>query len=131
MTFNVATITHNTESEAFITLLDGGSCELRTGSQPALVTDAATGTLIATIVLPATALSAPAAAGTADLAVTTEVAVVAGGTIGWARFKKSDASTVFDGSVTLSGGGGDIIATLLIVVATDLVNIVSMSYTRS
>lgn len=131
MTFNIAELVLNAEAEAFISLLDSGTCELRTGTQPALVTDAATGTLIATITLPATALNAPAASGVAILASTTAVSVVADGTIGWARFKKSGGATVFDGSVTLTGNGGDVIATAIEVLIDDLVNIVSMSYTRS
>lgn len=131
MTFNVDEIVLNAEAEAFISLLDGGTCELRTGTQPAAITDPVTGTLIATIVLPATALGGAASGGVASLATTTAIEAIADGTIGYARFKKSDTSSVFDGSVTLSAGGGDLIATEVALLIGELVNIVSMSYTRS
>jgi len=131
MTFNIATIVLNAEAEAFMSLFDGGFCELRSGAQPAAITDGATGTLIATINLPGTALDSPAVSGVASLATTVESAAIADSTIGWARFKKSDGASVFDGSVTLSGGGGDVIATLVDLLIDDLVNIVSMSYARS
>ena len=131
MTFNIAELVLNAEAEAFITLLDGGTCELRTGVQPATITDPVTGILLATIVLPATALSAPATGGTAILASTIAVAAIADGTVGYARFKKSDNSTVFDGAVTLSGGGGDVLATAVALLISDLVNILLLDYTRS
>lgn len=131
MTFNIHEIVLNAEAEAFISLLDGGTCELRTGVQPALVTDAATGILLATVVIPPTALDSPASGGVATLAPTDQAAAVAGGTIGWARFKKSDLSTVFDGDVTEPGGGGDVIVTEVAILIDDLTDIISMNYTRS
>lgn len=132
MSFNVSVDVHNIEAEAFMGLLDSGSCDLRTGTQPANTTIAATGTLLVTIDIPATALKAAAALGKADLAVTTAVATTTAGTVGYARFFKTDGTTVvFDGSVTASGGGGDVIIDDVVLAVDDLVNIIDMSYTRS
>lgn len=130
MTFSIHEIVLNAEAEAFISLLDGGTCELRTGTQPATVNDIATGTLLTSVNIPLIALDSPAVGGVATLAQTDEASVIADGTVGWARFKKSDSSTVFDGAVSEAGGGGDVIVTKVDVLIDDLADIISMSYTR-
>lgn len=48
---NVGDFARNAECQALSDALDGGYFEVRTGTQPASVDDAATGTLIATVVL--------------------------------------------------------------------------------
>lgn len=80
-----------------------GVIEIRSGAQPATADDAATGTLLATIPLAATAYGA-AANGTAALAGTPRQATgLAAGTAGWFRVKSGGGATVFDGSVGTAG----------------------------
>lgn len=100
-------------ANAILGLLDAGSgpgtIDIRTGAQPALATDAATGTLLATLTLNDPAFGA-AAAGVATLSTAPAVTTtgLAAGTAGWFRAKDSTGATVLDGSVSASGGGGDL-----------------------
>lgn len=98
-----------------VDLLDGGPAagylEVRTGSQPASVGTAASGTLLGTLVLsdPAfgNATSASPSVATAS-AITSDATADATGTAGWFRAYDSTGVAVIDGSVTASGGGGDL-----------------------
>lgn len=99
---------------AVVDLLDAGSgagyIEIRTGSQPATVATAASGTLLGTLPLsdPAfgNATSASPAVATAS-AITSDTTADATGTAGWFRAYDSDDNAVIDGSITGTGGGGD------------------------
>lgn len=96
--------------DSVVDALDAGSgagkVEIRTGSQPADADDAATGTLLATCTLSDPAFGA-AASGSASANAIAAVAAVATGTAGWFRALDSDNNKVLDGSVTATGGGGD------------------------
>lgn len=96
-------------------LLNSGTVEIRTGSQPASANTAASGTLLGTLTLNATAFGAATTASpsvaTAN-AITSDTAADATGTAGWFRAYRSSGNggaAVVDGSITLSGGGGDMI----------------------
>lgn len=79
-----------------------------TGTAPANTAAAATGTVIATIVLPADWLS-DASGGVKTLNGTWSTTASATGTIGYYRIYESTVTTCHEqGSVTASGGGGDI-----------------------
>jgi hypothetical protein len=99
----------NAMVDAVVDLLDAGAgagtVEIRTGAQPAAGA-AATGTLLATATLSDPAFGA-SASGTATAAAIAAVAAVADGTAGWFRAKDSDGNMVIDGSITETGGGGD------------------------
>lgn len=112
MATRLATATRNAAADAVVDLLDGGSgagtIKIYTGSQPASANDAATGTLLVTITLSDPAFGA-ASSGAATLSGTPLSGTgVASGTAGWARLADSAAATVIDGSVTATGGGGQI-----------------------
>jgi hypothetical protein len=112
MATRLSTAARNAATNAVVDLLDAGSgagvVEIRSGSQPATAQDAATGTLLATVTLSDPAFGS-SSTGTASLAgVPLSGAGVANGTAGWARFKDSDGNVVMDGSVTATGGGGQI-----------------------
>lgn len=112
MATRIATATRNAACDAVVDLLDagsaGGTIKIYTGTQPTTANDTATGTLLATITMSDTAFGA-ASSGAAALAGTPlSVAAVATGTAGWARLADSNGATVFDGSVTATGGGGQI-----------------------
>ena len=81
--------------------------QTRTGAQPANCAAAATGTLLAEITCPADWMAA-ASAGTKVLAGSWTVAAVAAGTAAHYRIVDNAGTTCHEqGSVTLTGGGGD------------------------
>jgi hypothetical protein len=88
-----------------------GNSKLRiySGSQPASANNAATGTLLVEISLPATAFSA-ATPGNKKLVLsgTWQATAGTGGTAGWFRLLHTGNDDRMDGSVTASGGGGDL-----------------------
>jgi hypothetical protein len=83
----------------------GGTIKIYTGTQPATPATAASGTLLATVVLANPAFGA-ASGGSAALTDPSSVNAVATGTAGWARFADRDGAVVFDGDVTATGGSG-------------------------
>lgn len=101
--------------DAAVDLLDAGSgpgtVEIRTGSQPATANTAASGTLLGTLTLsdPAfgNATTASPAVATAS-AITSDTTADATGTAGWFRGYDSAGTAVIDGSITATGGGGDL-----------------------
>jgi hypothetical protein len=112
MATRLATATRNSACDAVADLVDGGpaggTIKIYTGSQPATANDAASGTLLATITLADPGYGAASSGVVTLLGVPLSVAAVASGTAGWARFADSAGATVFDGSVTATGGGGQV-----------------------
>lgn len=107
-----------------------GYLELRTGSQPAGPGSAATGTLLATITLADPAYGS-AAVGTAVLAGAPRSGTgVAAGDAGWFRMYDSDATAVIDGSVTATGGGGDLELDNVNIAIGQNVSITTLPYTQ-
>lgn len=103
--------------DAVTALLDAGPAagyiEIRTGSQPASVGVAATGTLLATLSLSDPAFGAATTASpsvaTAD-AITSDTNADASGTAGWFRAYDSAGTAVIDGSITTTAvGTGDML----------------------
>ena len=81
--------------------------QIRTGAQPVNCAAAATGTLLAEVTCPADWMAA-ASAGTKVLAGSWTVAAVAAGTAAQYRIVDNAGTTCHEqGSVTLTGGGGD------------------------
>lgn len=111
MVFRLSTASRNTLAAALAGLADAGAgpgkIELRTGAQPATPQVAASGTLLATIVLGDPAFGAPAT-GVIAAADPAPVTGVAAGDAGWFRLYDSNNVAIADGSVTATGGGGDI-----------------------
>lgn len=87
-----------------------GKIELRTGSQPATPQTAASGTLLATFNFGDPAFEA-AAVETNYASITAEAiasaTAVAAGNAGWFRILDNSGDAVYDGSVTVTGGGGE------------------------
>ena len=110
MALKIPVALRNIRADTFTTRA-GGSALLRiySGSQPADADTAASGTLLAELTCNAT--FAPAASsGVLTLnAITQDSSANATGTAGWFRIVKSDGTTpVLDGSVTATGGGGQL-----------------------
>jgi hypothetical protein len=104
--------------------------ELRTGPRPANITDADTGTLLASMTLPADWMAA-ASAGSKALAggPWTDTSANAAGTFGHYRLKTSGGVCYEDGTVSGPGGGGDIVMDSATVAAGQEVRIVSKTLT--
>jgi hypothetical protein len=102
-------------TDAAVDLIDGGSAagtlKIYTGSQPTNPDTSASGTLLATFTLDATAFG-DASNGVATLASTPlSTTGAADGTAGWFRVETGGtggAGAVFDGTVTFTIGGGTI-----------------------
>lgn len=92
----------NAAVDAITDLLDGGTLELRTGSKPALPSDAATGTLLVTITLGTPSFTV-ASARSATITDPAAVAAVATGRAAWFRARSSGGTGRVDGLVGLSG----------------------------
>jgi hypothetical protein len=113
MAIRYPTATRNTCLDAAVDLLDAGpgagTIAIRTGTQPASANTAPTGTLLATFTLNDPAFAgAVAGAVAASTSPTVSTTSVASGDAGWFRASDSTGATVFDGSVTATGGGGDL-----------------------
>lgn len=116
MTTRISAAAANAGVAAIGALLNGGHLEIRSGSQPATVATAASGTLLGTLTLAATAGTASGGVWTAGT-ITGDTSADASGTAGWFRGYSSASAAVIDGSVTASGGGGDMIISTTSVVA--------------
>lgn len=81
---------------------------IRSGAKPTATTDARTGTVLATIVLPADWLTAADASAIKSLSGTwSDNAADAAGTAGYFDITAADATVDMQGTVTATGGGGD------------------------
>ncbi len=96
-------------------LLDGidstfnsGVLEIRSGTQPATANDAATGTLLASITLPADAFAAAGSGAKALAGTWQDASANATGTAGWFRLANGADTRRIDGDVTVTSGGGDL-----------------------
>lgn len=128
MTFRIGTYSTKQLLLAFATMSDAGKLEIRTGSQPASVADTATGTLLATLDFPNPALADSNITSDFDYDLPISGTAVADGTIGWCRAYLTDGTTaLWDGLVTLTGNGGDVIATTLTVVTSDVVEVTNIN----
>lgn len=80
---------------------------LRSGTPPATLAAADTGTLISTIAMAADAFAGAAAWEKAITAALSDTSADAAGTLGHWRIKTSGAVTKASGTITATGGGGD------------------------
>lgn len=123
----LATNARNAAVDAVTALIGtGGTFKIYTGSQPATPADAASGTLLATVT--AGAWSA-ASGGTGSGADPASVNAVATGTAGWFRAASSGGTTVMDGDVTVTGGGGTMTLSSTSLTSGNPVDITSVSVT--
>lgn len=107
MAEKINTAARNRQADSVGDDFNSGTLEIYTGSQPASADDAASGTLLVTINLPADAMAA-SASGVAAKSGTWSGVAVADGDAGWFRIINSGATRNYDGAVTGTGGGGEI-----------------------
>jgi hypothetical protein len=121
-------------ADAVVDRLDAGgagSIKIYTGSQPADADSTPAGTLLVTITLAATAYGAANSSGTAALASTPRTGTaVAAGSAGCFSAESGGGAKVFQGSVTTTGGGGDLTLDNVSIAVGQTVNISSLNYTH-
>jgi hypothetical protein len=116
MTIRLSTAAKNAILDTgYDAVFNSGILEGRTGAQPASANDAATGTLLFSMTLPADAFGAASGGSKAKLGTWQDTSADAAGTAGWYRLKQAgDAGSTDgtderqDGSITATGGGGDL-----------------------
>ena len=116
---------------------NSGTLEIRSGSQPANADAAPTGTLLASISLPADCFAAAASGAIAKSGTWQDASADATGTAGWFRFRTSTdgggSSTTderMDGAITATGGGGDMEFDSTAIVAAGTVTINTATITQ-
>jgi len=93
---------------AFTTRAGGGTFRIYTGTAPESTADAPTGTLLASLPIPATPFSAPASGSIAPLGIPWAGSASSTGFAGYARVYEDDGTTVLAQlTVGAAGGGGD------------------------
>lgn len=109
MTLRYNTTLRTAQAQAIVT--EAGATpklKLYTGTQPASVATAPSGTVLAGGSGEMVITFGTPAAGAVTFTVTSDTSADAGGTAGWFRIFKTDGTTgVVDGSVTAVAGGGD------------------------
>ena len=105
--------------------------ELRTGAAPATCATADSGTLVASMTLPADAFSASSGGTKAKLGTWQDLSADNGDTVGHFRLKTSGGVCKVQGTVTLTGGGGDITLDAVAVLAGQQLTINTFTITAS
>lgn len=112
------------------TISTGAILKIRTGSVPATVATADSGTVLSTISLGSDWLAAASSGSKAKSGTWQDTSADATGTAAHYRIYASDGTTAhMQGTVTLSGGGGDLILDSLSITAGQTVTISSFSIT--
>jgi hypothetical protein len=117
MATRISTSARTAAASAIAALVDGGSAaghiRIYTGTQPATPDTAPSGTLLADFTLSDPAFAVATGVATLDVTPAVIATGAAAGTAGWFRVLDSTQSAgsglgVYDGSVTATGGGGDL-----------------------
>lgn len=110
----------------------GGFARFYTGSRPADPDTVASGTLLAEVTLGSPAFAAPSGGSMALSGVPLEdTSANASGTVGYVRFATSGGAGVADGTVTVTGGGGEVEMPDVDVTATEPFRITSLTITKA
>lgn len=104
--------------------------KIRTGAQPATVATADSGTVLATLTLPSDWLAAAASGAKAKAGTWQDTSADATGTAAHFRIYASDGTTAhIQGSVTATGGGGDLELDNVSIAAAQSITITAFSLT--
>lgn len=131
MAIHLSTAAQNAACNGIVDLIDGGSpgtIKIYSGSQPANANTTPAGTLLATITWANPAFG-NASSGVATATDPAAVNASATGTAGCFLVEDSTGANVFDGSVTATGGGGDLTLSTTSLVSGSPVDITSFTFT--
>lgn len=106
-----------------------GYIQIRTGAQPATVATAASGTLLGTLTLSATAFGAATGGVCTAATITGDTSADATGTAGYFRCYDGAGTAVIDGSITGTGGGGDMVLDSTSITAGGTINVTAWTIT--
>lgn len=132
MTIQMSVAVRNARADATETAIGPSPiCKIFTGSQPASCAAADSGTVLSTINCPADWMSAASAGAKAKAGTWTDASADASGTPGHFRLYASDGTTCHkQGSVTITGGGGDMTVDSATFTATQPFTITSFGWTE-
>ncbi len=114
MSLTLATVIRNKAGDAIVDTIDVGTLnpngyiEFRTGTKPVNPQTAALGVLLATLHFSNPAYGSFSNGQALANPITPDENVAASGVCGWFRVFDCDGTPLFDGGVTVIGGGGDI-----------------------
>ena len=136
MTISIANVARNSACQAILDLVNTGSAlpngyiEIRSGTKPASPQAApADGLVLATLSLSNPAFGAPANGTAAANAIAPDTSIDNTGKAAWFRIYNRDNGAIIDGTVTATGGGGDIVFDSIDFVKNGTVQINSLSAT--
>lgn len=112
---------------AIQTTFDGGTLTIRTGAPPG-AGNTATGTVLATITLPTPSTAAPSGGTMIKAGTWEDASADASGTAAHFRLVATGGS-ILEGTVTVTGGGGDLTVSNVALVATESFTITSATFT--
>jgi len=131
MAIHLSTAAQNAAANAVVDLIDGGSAgtlKIYSGSQAANANTTPAGTLLATVAWANPAFG-NASSGVATATDPASVNASATGTAGCFLVEDSTGANVFDGTVTATGGGGDLTLSTTSLVSGSPVDITSFTVT--
>lgn len=133
MSIRLATTARNVSADAVVDLIDAGAgagtVKIYTGSQPADGDTEAAGSLLATVSFADPAFGA-ASSGVATATDPAGVTATGTGTAGCFVVEDSDGNNVFNGTVTATGGGGDLELATTSISSGVTIDITSFTYTQ-
>lgn len=131
MTVQLSTAVRNGRLDAIETVIGVSAIlKIRTGAQPANCAAADSGTVLATLNLPSDYLAAASGGSKAKAGTWEDTSADASGTAAHWRLYASDGTTCHaQGSVTATGGGGDLTVDNVVFAALQAFTITSWSFT--
>lgn len=131
MALKLSVAVRNALLDAIETAIDTGAVlKLRTGSAPANIADADSGTVVATLALPSDWMAAAGSGQKAKSGTWQDTSADTDGTVGHFRIYANDGTTQHvQGTVTASGAGGDMTLDNPTVVAGQQITITSFTLT--
>lgn len=131
MTVQMSTTVRNGRMNAIETAVGTSAVlKIRTGAQPATVATADSGTVLATLNLPSDWMAAASSGAVAMTGTWSDASADAAGTAAHFRIYASDGTTAhLQGSVTATGGGGDLTLDNTSIAAGQAVSITSFTLT--
>lgn len=129
MAFQFSATARNAALDAMETAMGTApTLELRSGAVPANCAAVATGTVLATMVLPSDWMAAASAGAKALLGTWQDTSADAAGTVGHFRINQG-ATCHWQGTVTATGGGGDLTLDNIVLALAQQVTITAMTLT--